>query len=265
MLSFLGRLYQRFILRHHPIPYDLWRTVSQNIAILRHLTPVERAHLRVLSTLFLYKKTITGTADLVMTDRMKLCIAIQSCLLVLHLGLHYLDGWVQIIVYPGQFRVQRDITDAAGVVHHEDKVLIGESWSQGPVIVSWQSIAQDMHAPFRGHNVIIHEIAHKLDMFNGAADGLPPLVSRQAVQAWIADLSQVYETLHHQLQQHHPSLINAYAGTSPSEFFAVVSEYFFSAPTILFHHFPTVYRHLQQFYQQNPIMAARKSTTLVSD
>jgi len=41
--------------------------------------------------------------------------------------------------------------------------------------------------------------------------------------------------------------------SSPAEFFAVFSEYFFTAPEVLSTHFPLAYRQLEQYYQQAPL------------
>ena len=52
----------------------------------------------------------------------------------------------------------------------------------------------------------------------------------------------------------HRVCINPYAATSPAEFFAVISEYFFTAPEILHTHFADIYQQLQLYYRQNPLL-----------
>ncbi|MBP5150737.1 zinc-dependent peptidase, partial [Pseudomonas protegens] len=47
--------------------------------------------------------------------------------------------------------------------------------------------------------------------------------------------------------------IDPYAAENPAEFFAVTSEYFFSAPDLLVAAYPKVYAQLQLFYRQNPL------------
>ena len=101
-----------------------------------------------------------------------------------------------------------------------------------------------------GHNVVIHEIAHKLDGLNGAMNGMPPLHRLMIRKNWTQSFSTAYQDLNRQLATGHHPYINPYAATNPAEFFAVVSEYFFTAPQILFHHYPDVYRQLLQFYRQ---------------
>ncbi|CAH1385793.1 hypothetical protein NTGM5_160014 [Candidatus Nitrotoga sp. M5] len=65
--------------------------------------------------------------------------------------------------------------DAIGLVHHEKNVLSGEAWLRGSVILSWDDVERDIYHPQPGHNVVLHEFAHKLDGLNGVANGLPPL------------------------------------------------------------------------------------------
>ena len=242
-----------YILHRHAIKRDLWEVVFNKIRILKGLSSVEKAHLRELSTLFLYEKNIHATQGLQLTEEMRLIIAIQACLPVLNLGMELFNGWHNIMVYPDAFQVCRDERDEFGVVHHDKHLLSGESWLRGPVILSWSDIEQDMQRWHEGHNVIIHELAHKLDMLNGRANGMPPLHVSMHNEQWATTFSAGYQRLNQRLEQHHRVCINPYAATSPAEFFAVFSEYFFCAPDILQDHFADIYQLLQLYYRQAPL------------
>lgn len=244
----------RYILHRYPIPLDQWLDATESLAVIKGLTAVEKAHLRELTTLFLHEKNFIGVQELRLTDTMRLIIAAQACLPVLKLGLGCLAGWSDIVVYPSAFVVDREGRDEAGVVHHEQRTLIGESWSRGPVILSWQDVERDLQNHTSGCNVVIHEIAHKLDMLNGSADGFPPLHYRMEITEWTARFSEAYESLVRRVEHHHRVCINPYAATSPAEFFAVLSEYFFCAPETLHTHFASVYRQLTLYYRQNPLL-----------
>jgi MtfA peptidase len=244
----------RYILHRHAIEHGLWAEVIEKITVLRGLTAVEKAHLRELTTLFLYKKRIVGVHGLQLNDEKCILIAAQACLPVLSFGLGCLSGWIDIIVYPGAFQISRDETDMAGIVHHQERALVGESWSRGPLILSWEDVERDSLGIQPGRNVVIHEIAHKLDMLNGPADGFPPLHYRMPVNEWTCALSAAYESLVKRVEHHHRICINPYAATSPAEFFAVVSEYFFCAPEVLNVNFPAVFRQLELYYRQNPFI-----------
>ena len=244
----------RYILHRHVITHSLWAEVTEKLTVIRRLTAVEKAHLRELATLFLHEKRFVGVQGLQLTDAMCLRVAAQACLPVLNLGFGCLSGWIDIIVYPGAFRVSRDEMDIAGVVYHQERALVGESWSRGPLVLSWEDVEGDCQGKHPGGNVVIHEIAHKLDMLNGPADGFPPLHYRMAITGWTAALSAAYDSLVNRVEHHHRTCINPYAATSPAEFFAVISEYFFCAPEILQNHFADVYRQLAFYYRQDPLL-----------
>jgi Mlc titration factor MtfA (ptsG expression regulator) len=248
----------RYILHHHAIAYRLWRDLSADMPCLRGLDAVKRARLRIFSTLFLHEKHFVAVQGLALTEAMRVVIALQACLPVLELGFNCLSGWTDVVVYPAAFCVNRDSVDAAGVVHHEKRVLVGESWSRGPLVVSWLDVEQDGWAAHSGHNVVIHEIAHKLDNLNGKTNGFPPLHPNMSVSEWTAVLSGAYRHLEDQLEHRQHTSIDSYAASSPAEFFAVASEYFFCAPQLLHSHFADVYRQLQLYYRQDP--RARQQT-----
>jgi MtfA peptidase len=250
-------LVQRWRLRHllkkHPIAHHAWKAVTRHIKVLEHLDAVERTQLRAMVTWFLFHKTISGAHGLDVTAEMKLTVAVLACLPVLKLGFSYLDGWSEVILYPGAFRANNTQVDESGLVHEEANALSGQAWLRGPLILSWEDVVQNAFQLQPGRNVVIHEIAHKLDGLNGAMNGMPPLHRVMIRKNWTQSFSNAYEDLRHQLAAGHHPLINPYATTNPAEFFAVVSEYYFTAPQILAHHYPDLYRQLIQFYRQQTI------------
>ena len=243
----------RYILRHHPIDFELWEKALQENAVFQGLSSVDKAHLRELTTLFLYHKTLTAVQGFKLTADMAVSLAALACLPILKLGLAYYDGWTEIIIYPGIFRVKREQINSEGLIVQEERALSGEAWLRGPVILAWEEIKTDLLNPKVGHSVVIHELAHKIDMLNGSANGMPPLHMNMERQDWTRVLSHAFENLTRDLSHHHRPHINAYASTSPAEFFAVVSEYFFILPGKLQHHYPAVYEQLVLFYRQNSV------------
>jgi len=241
------------ILRRHPIADEAWFGVTRRIDLVQALAPVERARLRELATLFLHAKRFTGVQGLTITDDIRISVAAQACLEILNLDPDAFIGWVEIIVYPGAFRVARETRDEDGIVHEEANALSGESWSRGPVILSWEDICRDSFSPRPGRNVVIHEFAHKLDMLNGRANGMPPLHPDMSIADWTAALSEAFDLLRCRVEHHHRPHINAYAATNPAEFFAVICEYFFTAPETLHKYCPEVYHQLETYFQQDTL------------
>lgn len=247
-----------YVLNRHGIRHRLWEASTRRLPLLQGMTTVEKTRLRELSTLFLHEKNICGVQGLQLTKDMRVMIAAQACLPILDLGLALLSGWRDVIVYPAVFRVARDETDAFGIVHHDVRLLSGESWTRGPLILSWHTLEQDMRSEHPGHNVIVHEIAHKLDCLNGSANGMPPLHASMPTTQWTDAFSKAFEQLNRQLSHHQHTCIDPYAATSPAECFAVFSEYFFCAPELLMAHYAAVYRQLKLYYRQDPL---RRLTT----
>ena len=109
------------------------------------------------------------------------------------------------------------------------------------------------------YNLVIHELAHKLDMLNGDANGLPPLHGDMQVSLWASVMQQAFDDMNRQLDANPEAdtAIDPYAAEDPAEFFAVTSEYFFSAPDLLAEAYPAVYQQLQAFYRQDPLKRLR--------
>ena len=243
---------RRRVLARHRIDERLWRETTDALPFLRPLPAGERRRLRELALLFLAEKQFSGARGLRVTDAMRVSIAAQACLPVLELGLDAYAGWSGIIVYPGDFRVRVAETDDAGVVHEFDDERAGESWPGGPVILSWDAA---QHAP--DMNVVIHEFAHKLDMANGEADGLPPLPPGMDRRAWRAAFRAAYEGFCDAVERGKDTWLDPYAAEHPGEFFAVLSEMFFIDAVETRRRYPDVYDQLKLFYRQDP--AAREA------
>jgi Mlc titration factor MtfA (ptsG expression regulator) len=233
---------RRRVLEKHSIDDALWQRATRGLPFLPKIPK-----LKELVLLFLAEKQFTGAHGLELTDEMRVAIAAQACLPILELGLDWYAGWTGIVVYPGDFRVQRTEVDEAGVVHEWDDELAGEAMPGGPVVISWDAAAYDPHI-----NVVIHEFAHKLDMVNGVADGMPPLHPGMDPRAWTQAFSEAYEGFGDALERGKDTWLDPYAAEHPSEFFAVISEAFFEEPAETQRRYPAVYEQLRLFYRQDP-------------
>lgn len=232
-----------------PIPDEAWRGLLTSSKLFTRLDDDGRERLRALAARFLARKRFSAAGGHVLDDAQRLAIAALASLTVLHLDERWLDGWREVIVYPGEFRVKREHHDeASGVVTEGDDELIGEAWERGPLILSWADVATDLAQPFDGFNVVVHEVAHKLDMLEGAADGVPRLPPRIARREWIAAMQAAYDALCRAVDRGRNTLIDPYAAESTDEFFAVVSELHFSDPALLRRAAPEVAALLSRYY-----------------
>lgn len=247
MIGLLRRL-------RRPAPYiedALWQTVRADTAWVAALDDARADRVRTLAARFLHEKTITPLAGLSLNDTQRVQLAALCSLPLLEFGETGLRGWSQLIVYPDAFRVQRTHTDAAGVLHEWEDDLSGEAWDQGPLILSWADVQADLAEPEAGFCVAVHEMAHKLDVLDGELDGTPPL-PRGWHARWARDFQRAYDDFCMQVDLGRETALDPYAAEAPEEFFAVATEYHFSAPSVLAESVPTVAEHLRRFYGPSP-------------
>lgn len=188
-----------------------------------------------------------------MTEQLQLLIAMQACVPVLQSGPRALRGWREILVYPGEFKVRRSHHDEhSGVVSEVDDVLIGEAWEHGPLVLSLADVQLDLEQPWDGFNVVVHEIAHKLDMLDGPPDGVPPLPRHIERRRWIEAFQRAYDNLVADVTRGRDTVIDPYAAESPDEYFAVVSELHWSQPGVLQKAEPAIAELLEAYYGVSP-------------
>ena len=139
--------------------------------------------------IFIAEKTFEGCKGLEMTDEMQVTIAGLACLLIVAMDDFYFDNVQTILLYPSGF-----VVPAKNSLTHETYLeakseRLGEAHYRGPVILSWSEIQAEMREPGYGHNLVIHEFAHQLDMLNGEADGVP-LLSDEMSERWQTIMDQ---------------------------------------------------------------------------
>lgn len=260
MLSRLRQWRHNRIIKRSPITELQWAAAFRHLPLLSYLTQDERQRLRKLAILFLHYKSLEAAGQLQLTQNMLLIIALQACLPILNLDFDWYDGWVSVIVYPAAFVPDRTVRDEYGIEHQGQSVLSGEAWHKGPVILSWEDTAHS--GIVDGRNLVIHELAHKLDMLNGSANGFPPLHPGMDPQVWTNTMSQSFEDFQSRLQFGNPAPIDSYAATSPAEFFAVLSEVFFERPELLNRYYPAIYQQFRDFYRQDTLQRMATHTSI---
>jgi len=229
----------------------LWQDMRRGCPWLHALDGTREQRLRELAAYFLQRKTITPVAGLELDAGQRLLLAALCCLPLIEFGRDGLHGWSELVVYPEAFRVRRSHLDAAGVLHEWDDELIGEAWDSGPLLLSWADVQADIADPQAGFCVAVHEMAHKIDVLDGALDGTPPL-PRDWQRQWAIDFQRSYDAFCTQVDAGRDTAIDAYAAEAPEEFFAVATEYHFSAPQLREREMPAVAAHLRRFYGPPP-------------
>jgi len=133
-----------------------------------------------------------------------------------------------------------------------DRHVLGEAWREGPVVLAWDAARHGAFDPKDGHNLVLHEFAHKLDLIDGRADGRPPLRTRADAAPWREAMQREFDALSKAADRGRPTLLDHYGATNPAEFFAVATECFFERGAALAARHPSLYAELQRFYGQDP-------------
>ena len=246
-------------LRAQPCPPSWLAILEKNVPYYAKLPAEDRKELEGHLQVFVTEKNFEGCGGLEMTEEIKVTIAAQACILLLHREPHYYPGLYSILVYPHAFVVRNHQELAPGYRLETEQVHLGESWRQGSVILSWDDVQAGTADIHDGHNVVFHEFAHQLDTEDGQADGAPLLPRRSMYIAWARVLSHEYERLCDDKQHGRHSLLDQYGATNAAEFFAVATECFFEKPLQMQAKHPELYEELKMFYQQDTVRIFRKT------
>lgn len=224
--------------------------LERGVPVFSQLPPELKHKLEGKMNLFLHQVEFVGCNGLEVTEEMQLSIAAQACLLVLGRNIWY-DDLRQILIYPGSFRSLQE--NRVGYVVTEQTVeRLGESWTHGPVILSWQHSASGMADPADGHNVVFHEFAHKLDDLTGHTNAIPLLAEGQSFEEWEDAMLSSYERHARAVERGRKTLLDPYGAQSHVEFFAVAVEVFFEQPKPLRDEEPALYAQLSKLFQLDP-------------
>lgn len=240
-------------LRSTPPPPS-WRVIlEQNLSIFRRLPAGDQGELLGHVQVFLAEKHFEGCGGLELTEEIRVTIAAQACVLLLHRETDYYPELTSILVYP------------SGYVAHEERHVGGGIWEEGgedrlghtapgmkALVLAWDSARHGAADPRSGANLILHEFAHQLDFENREVDGVPALDTRGEYVAWARIMSAEFEALRRAQDADTPTLLDTYGATNPAEFFAVCTEAFFERPLALRARHPALYAELRKFFRQDP-------------
>jgi Mlc titration factor MtfA (ptsG expression regulator) len=245
---------RRHRLRARPFPGDWLATIKRNVAFFHRLSARDQAELLGHVQVFLAEKRFEGCDGFEITDEVRVIIATQACLLLLHRKTDYFPRLLTILVYPSTY-VAEERRHLHGNVWQEGKMArLGETgrWL-GALVLAWDAVRSGAAHPSDGKNVVLHEFAHQLDYDNNAEDGAPALETRDQQLSWQEVMRAEFATLRIADETGIPTLLDTYGASDPAEFFAVSTEAFFERPCALRARHPKLYAELQTYFHQDPV------------
>ena len=234
-----------------PFPPSWQDILATRLPVYACLSPQEQERLRQLIKRFIADKRFYGCGGQVISDEIRVTIAAEACLLLVNKQGDVYPGLSSVLVYPTGFLVEREQHRPDGTVASGEHSLLGESWSNGKVILSWDDVEKGVADFTDGHNVVLHEFAHQLDAQSGSTNGAPPL-RRNSYKTWATVFAENFEELRSSALLGHQTVMDRYGATSPAEFFAVATETFFEKPRQLYDMHPELYDELERYYQIDP-------------
>ena len=239
---------QKYIQRRkfcaEPFPINWRNHLNRCVPFYRKLDDTAKINFENDVRIFLAEQKIFGLRGAPAEEEVKVLIAASAAILG-----HGLPNWEwpavrDIIVYPMAFNEDYTMDN--------DNYIAGLVHQQGPIIFSERDIKHGFCKRSDGYNVGLHELAHVMDMANGAADGIPAGMSWIATAPWINIMSDRIRKVRENKTR---NILRSYAGVNESEFFAVAVEVFFEQPEKLQQKDPELYQLLAEYFNVNPVDA----------
>jgi hypothetical protein len=246
-----------------PFPEQFHDLVLRHVPCAKLLNRQELAKLEALVRIFNSEKTFEAAGGLTLTEEMRIVVAARACLLVLHrieLDSPLYADLDTVIIYPSTYRGRGQRREGY-VMIDDDHARLGESWTRGVVVLSWDAVTSGSANLSDGHDVVLHEFAHQLDAEDGGMDGTPEFDDRERYSVWCKVAGAEYAALLDDLEHHRKTSIDAYGATNAPEFFAVVVEQFFERPVALERLHPNLYAELSKFFRFHPADRQRDADT----
>ena len=244
---------RRSRLRAHAAP-KAWRAILEhNLPVFGRLTKEDQDELLGHVQVFVAEKHFEGAGGLGITDEIKVTVAGQACLLLLHRDTDYYPELTSIIVYPTGYIADEERHIGGGIWQEGGEHRLGHTGERlGALVLAWDAVRHGAAEPSDGSNLVLHEFAHQLDFENRSSDGTPALQTGGDYKAWARVMSHEFEALRDALEAGDDTFLDDYGATNPAEFFAVITEAFFERPRALRRNHPALFMQLQRFYQQDP-------------
>lgn len=232
-------------------PSEWEEIITRRLPFLDKLEKQLVVELRNDIKLFVAKKSFYGCDGLEMTDEIRVTIAASACLLLLNRQTEVYPKLRYILVYPAAFKKTAQQNNQDGTVRQAHTGLLGESWSNGKVILSWSDVESGVENFDDGQNVVLHEFAHQLDSHSGSTNGAPRL-RKNSYSVWSDVFSKEFESLIKSRDKNYKATMDYYGATNPAEFFAVATETFFEKPEQMNRKHPELFEQLKVYYSVDP-------------
>jgi len=234
-----------------PAPWD--RIVAGNVPLDARLPASDRIELRRRMQIFLAEKRFEGVGGLEMADEIRVTVAAQACLLLLHRDDDDYPALSTILVYPTAYRVPirehsadgmvtegHQVPARRGVERGDDRPLVGRPCDAGRPGMTTGTTSSSTNSPTSS------TWRTETQMVRRCWPITPCMPHGHGCWATSTSSSKARSNVGS------ARCLDAYGTQSPAEFFAVATETFFEKPVKLRDEHSELYGQLRDFYRQDP-------------
>jgi len=235
------RCFRRMAVMQQLFPDEWEKILRERVTFFTALDNAGKVRFRQLVQVFLDEVRITGIRTEV-DATIRILVAASAVIPIFGFQDWEYHRLREVLIYPDAFD---DAYRTRGGSDEQILGMVGLHHLSGVMILSKPALLAGFAPQPSTHNLGVHEFAHLVEKEAGEY-GLPPEVPWMAVRQWVRYVAR---------ELTHPSSrrtrISAYAYTNEHEFFAVLAEYFFTAPERLQRRDPALYALLRDLFHQD--------------
>ncbi len=224
---------------HTPATKLIKNIFAEQVPFYQQLSITGKAAFEERAKHFLSQVKITGVKTTV-NDVDKILVAASAIIPIFNF-----PGWEyrnlhEVLLYPDSFDHKFEQQGTGRNILG----MVGSGGMNHMMILSQFELRQAFTNKTGKDNTAIHEFVHLVDKTDGDIDGIPEaLMDKKYILPWLHLMQQEIELI-----RDNRSDINPYGASNESEFFAVVSEYFFERPELLKDKHPELYELLLKIF-----------------
>jgi len=226
-----------------PLPLQMKTILDEQVPFYQQLIENKKTEFEESAKHFLSQVKITGVKTTV-EDLDRVLIAASAIIPIFNFpGWQYINLH-EVLLYPDSF--DHDFEQQGG--GRNILGMVGSGALNHVMILSQFELRQAFTNKTGKNNTAIHEFVHLVDKTDGDIDGVPEsILNKKYIMPWLQLMQEEIKQIHN-----NNSDIDPYGTTNQSEFFAVVSEYFFERPALLKDKHPELYELLLKIFSTQP-------------
>src|SRR5438034_11197999 len=140
-------------LQARPYPKEWLDAIRRNVRFFFRLSTSDQAELLGHIQVFLAEKRFEGCGDLELTDDIRVTIAAQACLLLLHRKTDYFPRLLTILIYPSTYSAQEERPVTTEIWEEGKSFRAGETArTMGSMVLAWDAVKSGAADPSDGKN-----------------------------------------------------------------------------------------------------------------